>query len=358
MNKKKQIMMKYSVTLVAGAICLICHVPNTWSQTQEMDQQMKLVEVQKIWDKAPHNAFTDLIRFKGTWFCTFREGKNHWSKGASGDIRVIRSREGLTWESAAFISGEGDLRDPKLSVTPENKLMIIYFRRFNPHRYPDQDEQQFAQFSDNGTRWSEPVSVGFPNRWLWRVTWHEGKAYGVSYGGPEGKPPFAYPRSGHLLVSEDGRKFTPLADTEYGGESIIRFASDGTAFCLRRASENQAFWGKSIVPYKDWKWKKMNVRIGGPVFHILPDGRMIAAVRLYDGGTRTSLCWIDPEAGILTETLKLPSGGDTSYAGLVQHEGVLWISYYSSHEGKASIYLAKVRISERHPSKQSLGDSK
>ena len=42
--------------------------------------------------------------------------------------------------------------------------------------------------------------------------------------------------------------------------------------------------------------------------------------------------------------LKLPSGGDTSYAGLVWHDGLLWVSYYSSHEGKTSIYLAKVRL--------------
>ncbi|MBT5884330.1 MAG: exo-alpha-sialidase, partial [Planctomycetaceae bacterium] len=32
------------------------------------------------------------------------------------------------------------------------------------------------------------------------------------------------------------------------------------------------------------------------------------------------------------------------YPGLVMHNGLLWISYYSSHEQKTSIYLAKVRI--------------
>ena len=32
------------------------------------------------------------------------------------------------------------------------------------------------------------------------------------------------------------------------------------------------------------------------------------------------------------------------YTGLVWHNDLLWISYYSSHEGKTSIYLAKVRI--------------
>jgi hypothetical protein len=75
----------------------------------------------------------------------------------------------------------------------------------------------------------------------------------------------------------------------------------------------------------------------------LSDGRLVAAVRLYDGGARTSLCWVE-RAGKLTEFLKLPSGGDTSYAGLVARDGLLWVSYYSSHEGKTSIYLAKVRL--------------
>jgi len=67
-------------------------------------------------------------------------------------------------------------------------------------------------------------------------------------------------------------------------------------------------------------------------------------VRLYDGRTRTSLCWIDPQEGKLSEFLRLPSGGDTSYPGMVLHDGILWVSYYASHEGKTSIYLAKVRI--------------
>ena len=68
------------------------------------------------------------------------------------------------------------------------------------------------------------------------------------------------------------------------------------------------------------------------------------AVRRYDGIVRTSLHWLDPEKATLTEFMKLPSGKDTSYAGLVWHEDMLWVSYYSSHEGKTSIYLAKVKF--------------
>ncbi len=53
---------------------------------------------------------------------------------------------------------------------------------------------------------------------------------------------------------------------------------------------------------------------------------------------------MDPEEGRLTEFLTLPSGGDSSYPGMVYDKKTLWVSYYSSHEGKTAIYLARVRI--------------
>ena len=39
--------------------------------------QAEIVSVKKIWDAAPHNAFTDLIWKDGRWFCVFREGQKH-----------------------------------------------------------------------------------------------------------------------------------------------------------------------------------------------------------------------------------------------------------------------------------------
>ena len=54
---------------------------------------MKLLDVRKIWDEAPHNAFTDLVHFKGRFFCVFREGEGHVSP--DGALRVIvAAREG------------------------------------------------------------------------------------------------------------------------------------------------------------------------------------------------------------------------------------------------------------------------
>ena len=45
----------------------------------------ELLEVRKIWDKAPHSAFTDLAFFEGRWYCTFRAAKSHASYGDDGN---------------------------------------------------------------------------------------------------------------------------------------------------------------------------------------------------------------------------------------------------------------------------------
>ncbi|MBN2308154.1 MAG: exo-alpha-sialidase, partial [Candidatus Hydrogenedentes bacterium] len=72
------------------------------------------------------------------------------------------------------------------------------------------------------------------------------------------------------------------------------------------------------------------------------DGSLWAGSRSYPGGAKTVLARITPNS--YEPVLTLPSGGDTSYPGLVWHDGLLWMSYYSSHEGKTSIYLAKIRL--------------
>src|SRR5438128_2008850 len=87
------------------------------------DEGAKIVDARKIWDKAPHNAFTDLIRYKDRWYCVFREGKAHVSP--DGALRVLTSKEGDKWESAALItSPNSDLRDAKITITPSNQMML------------------------------------------------------------------------------------------------------------------------------------------------------------------------------------------------------------------------------------------
>jgi hypothetical protein len=132
----------------------------------------------------------------------------------------------------------------------------------------------------------------------------------------------------------------------YPNESGFEFLPDGTALCLLRRDGEKASaqLGTAKAPYKEWSWRDVGVKIGGPALLRLPDGRLIAGVRLYDGKVRTALVEVDAEAGKLRELVALPSGGDSSYPGLVWHEGVLFVSYYSSHEGKTAIYLARMKM--------------
>lgn len=304
----------------------------------------EVVSVRKIWEHAPHNAFTDLIRFRNEWFCVFREGEAHVSP--DGALRVITSRDGESWVSAALLtSTNGDLRDAKITVTPAGELMLsgaVALRQPAPATH-----RSLAWFSKNGREWSEPVTIGDDNQWLWRTTWKGPTAYSVGYQTAETN------KFVRLYTSKDGRRFEALVprlfEEGYPNESAIVFQPDDTALCLLRrdGSPGSGKLGLAKLPYTKWDWRDLGVKIGGPQMIRLADGRLLAAVRLYDGKVRTSLVWVDAEQGKLTEFLKLPSGGDSSYAGLVMHTGLLWVSYYSSHEGKTSIYLAKVRLPKK-----------
>jgi hypothetical protein len=321
-------------------IGIFCLFSSTVAWTESSGAQAELVEVRRIWEAAPHNAFTDLIRYKGDFFCVFREGKAHVSP--DGALRVLHSKDGTDWESAALItSPTGDLRDAKITITPDNRLMLSGAAAL--HQPAEFKHQSLAWFSKDGKTWSDPVQIGDPNMWLWRTTWHKKTAYSIGYD-------TAGERFIRLYSSKDGCNFATLVPTlfkeEYPNETSILFQPDNTALCLLRRDGKPGLGklGSAKPPYTSWTWKDAGLRIGGPHMLRLPDGRIVAAGRLYDGGARTSLLWLDPSGGKLTEFLKLPSGGDTSYPGLVWHKNLLWVSYYSSHEGKTSIYLAKVKL--------------
>ncbi|MEL6107808.1 MAG: hypothetical protein AAFU85_17425 [Planctomycetota bacterium] len=316
--------------------------------SKRSEPSMRLLDVRKIWDKGKHNAFTDLIRFGDRWFCVFREADSHVSP--DGSIRVITSRDGDRWESAARIqSDSGDLRDPKITKTPDGRLMIIAAEAL---KVGDQNRHQTLLWtSTDGRQWKEPIEIGERYNWLWRVSWQEDRAFGFGY--------FTLAKTrGLVLFKGDERlQFNPVAPEtaipgSYPNETSIVFLPDRTALCLLRqdGEPKTGFLGLGSPPdYARWQWRPLNSRIGGPHLIRLPDGRLLAAVRLYDGKTRTSLCWLDKETATLSEALTLPSGGDTSYAGLAWHNGELWVSYYSGHEAtpnraKTSIYLARVAI--------------
>lgn len=306
------------------------------------------VSLQKIWDQGRHNAFTDLIRFRGRFFCSFREADDH--VGGDGKIRILVSRDGEKWDSAALLVEDGiDLRDPKLSITADKRLMVVAGGSVYQGGKKLLGRRPRVAFSRDGSQWTPPQKVLSDGEWLWRVTWHQGKAWGVSYNAmvPDGQD-----WTLKLVSAPDGVQFSDVAHLKVPGrpnETTLRFLRDGTLMALvRREGTPQlrpmAWIGTSPAPYTEWTWKESNMQAGGPNFIELPNGELWAVTRDYRKGPKrvTSLCRMDRQS--LTPLLSFPSGGDNSYGGLLWFKNLLWVSYYSGHEGKVSIYLAKVRL--------------
>ena len=324
-----------------------------------------LIAVEKLWPPAADDGpagqqhmFTDLIRYKGAFFCVFRQAADHMSE--DGVLLVVRSETGdAPWQLVSTLTcppPNRDLRDPKLSITPDNELMLTA----GAYRPQKQCRTYVWHSQDPSLGWSEPTGPVAPaGEWGWRTFWdRDDQAYLFTrseaqreervYGSAEDTYAQLY-RSvdgGRRFAAHGPRQFEGIYANEYDAV----FLEDGTCKVLIRkdSHDTRAELGTSRPPYTDWSWQKSNLRIGGPALTQLPDGRLVACCRLFNEPStdirRTALCWLDPTTAELTEFLTFPSGGDTSYAGMVVHEGVLFVSYYSSHESATAVYLAKVKL--------------
>ena len=318
---------------------------------QETADQKLVVSVERIWDRAAHRAFTDLIRFKGDLYCVFREGSGH-IPGYNGVIRVLRSSDGMNWESAAVLQEPHiDLRDPKVSITPDGRL-LVNMGASTYHGSERKGIESRVAFSDaEGKHFGRTQKVVLPDSlltgfdWLWRITWHKDWAWGCVQQVAPGKE-----RSLHVVRSRDGIRFEHVArlNVDHPTETTLRFLEDDTMIAMiRRTGKPATGWiGTAKPPYTAWRFQTSNKAFGGPNLTALPGGAWLAGSRGYGNKTSTQLWGLDLKTATFQDILTLPSGGDTSYPGLVVDEpqNRVLVSYYSSHEGKAAIYLATLRL--------------
>ena len=309
--------------------------------------EAEIVDVRMIWGRAPHNASADLMRFRERWYCVFREGS--LAASPDGAVRVLSSADGSVWQPSALVSVPGiDIRDPQLSATPYNRLLLLAEAVSGPAR------RTLAWTSTDSRVWEGPVQVGDDGMRLGRVTWHLNRGYSVGFSSPGPGPV-------RLYSSGDGERFTLQADNllppRQDGEAGLLFGRNGSALCLLRGegAVAPAQLGKSRAPYKGWSWTGLNVSLSAPNMVELTDGRVIVAGSIPGSDARIAVWWLDPETGTLTEFLRLPSGGESGRPGLAFHEGVLWVAYHSSHEGRAMIYLARVKLLSATSAKKPAG---
>ncbi|MCA1810037.1 MAG: hypothetical protein LC725_11410 [Lentisphaerae bacterium] len=332
---------------------------------------------QLIWDlsRIPDRENTNLefpyiIRFKDSWYCAFREGDRH-GNDPSGRARVITSSDGETWETAVLLEWQGgDIRDPRLSVTPDGQLMInssVYFigePKPDPAPWEQPGKRQSVTWlSEDGVTWSEAYAcpTGF-DTWRWDVVWQDGVGYSAGYAGKDVQ--------GTLYHTTDGRTWEPLVENFFpdgrGTEAALGFGADGTACCLLRPrGAGYGMFGAARPPYLEWQWQSMQIDaanngevetgeafgrrtdsiVGGQKLLLLEDGRMIAITA--KGGV--DLFWVEPHKALFTRFARLSDS--TTYPGLVEHNGELWLTNSQRMEQgrgiKSGIYLLRLKVPPR-----------
>lgn len=316
----------------------------------------EVMEIKKIWDRGAHNAFTDITYFKNKLYVAFREGSGHIpnkDNSGMGKIRIMSSADGDVWESAAVLEIQGvDLRDPKLSVTPKRRLMIT----MGASTY---DQQQLkgitsmVSISDPiGKKFSTPEPIVLDPEikttgydWLWGITWHDKTGYGVMY-----QTVLEDNRKTTrvlLLRTDKGKEYELITPLELDGnpsEARVVFMSGEMVLAVRRdGADKMGMLGYSKAPYKTWAWQKLNFPLAGPNIEVVPIDKILIGTRAFDKEGKPYLAlMMGKKEGTFREAMRLPSGGDCGYPGFFSIAGYIWMSYYSSHEGKASVYYARI----------------
>lgn len=299
-----------------------------------------------IWDKSPHCAFTDLAEYNGKVYCCFREATSHVPENSAGfgSIRILETTDGEKWESIGTISDPNyDLRDPKLSVTPDGRLMLL-FGRYLPDsnsthartcaKFISDEELAQAQLTNGDIH--EIVIEGNPDishYWLWRIKWIDGRAFGVAY--KNGQLPL-------LVKSSDGINYTIVSVLDaLGNEADIELLPDGRMLIVMRAQDGDGFVGTSNPPFDKWEWQETSTLIHCPAI-LTVDGVTYIAGR----STWGTMLFTLVDHDIHTYALLPSEGGDNAYPGIVFRNNELWISYYGASDRGISVFLSKISLNK------------
>jgi len=319
--------------LLCGVVLSCCTSPDS----RKID-----ITITKIWDKVPHNAYTDLIKFNGTYYCSYSEefSSSGYTTEASGSIGIIRSKTGKKWERVALIQKEGiNLCNPRLSITPDRQIMIIM----------DGAVYSLVSFSNKkGDVFSDPEIVNIDTtiisgqKLLWKVTWFRGTGYALLYKSDSKNDKLS------LLKTIDGKNFEKITKIEVDGllnESTLRFDQKGTMYALISQDDvaKNGTLGMSDWPYIDWSYTKINNIPNRFNFTIVNKSIVVVAPGLSMPELHTGILVINKNRA-LEEIIKLPLGKDACFPGILTEQANFLVSCCSAHEGKSAIYMVKVPI--------------
>lgn len=311
-------------------------------------------DIRRIWDRGGHNAYSDITFTRLKLFIALREAPSDIPTNESefGKIRILSSTDGEYWESSAVIEIPGiDLRDPKLSFTPKKRLMLL----MKGVKYDGQDIKSMTSYisqSDaEGKRFSKvealeleaPLSSEINN--LWRMTWYDKIGYSVlSKQDPETGSIINY-----LVKNEKKKELEIITELEFPGKPTditVRFLGGAEMMIIAQTDGTTGVMGTSKSPYTDWKWEQLEKPLESVNFEVIPINKILLGTTLTDENGKYSALLQGKKGENFSESFRLPSGGDTGHMGMFAIAGFVWLSYHSSHEGKTSVYYARIPFSK------------
>ncbi len=332
-----------------------------------------------------HNAFTDLILWRDLFWLIYVSSPSHFKNKASRLV-LMNSKDAHSWQEVKIFDGSQvresvrhmpDIRDPKLAVI-QNKLFVFALlnEKFDPEPY-----QTILSSSADGITW-EPFSAALSAGWLLGhpIVTNDGKtAFAAAHRIDQG--------TAALFTSEDGYSWFQKSTIFDGNgnapgradETAIQFTGKGEMLAVTRLESGSSLFGNkqactlissAVSPFDKWtnSSRSFITRLDGPVLFCLHDKMYAVGRRQVEvkhplqgqgsafGRKRTALFMVN--LPILTQLntqqgerrtknsspgllhlFDLPSSGDTSYAGVVVKDGVLYISYYSNDPGQDDPWL-------------------
>jgi hypothetical protein len=344
--------------ILAGAVLAMLAWGEDWAAGADGPVLPKVTvnNLRRVFHNGEHNAFTDLVRFHGKLYLTFRACPDGHMVFPTSSILVLASDDAKDWrEVHRFNVPLRDTRDPHFLVFQDKLFVYTGTWYSGPAALPKEDYDLnkhlgYAAWSGDGVKWNDPVLLeGTFGHYIWRAATCGNKAYlcgrrniGFAIAKGEGRKVESL-----MLESDDGLVWRKRAVFQEiaGDETAFLFEPDGSVLGVGRRGSGNAQLLRSKPPYTDWERKDLDRYIGGPLITKWGERYVVGGRHSTSAGPKTSLCWLANDQ--LHEFAELPSGGDNSYPGFVElAPDRALISYYSSHEKDAAgktitaIYLA------------------
>ena len=321
--------------------------------TADKPPKVTVTNLRRVFHNGEHNAFTDLVRFKGRFYLTFRSCPDGHMVNPTASVIILASDDTKDWKQVhRFSVALRDTRDPHFLVF-KDKLFVYtgtWYSGATALAREDYDLNKhlgYAAWTDDGATWHSPIMLeGTFGHYIWRAAVFGGKAYlcgrrniGFAVGvRGEGRKVESL-----MLESDDGliwRKRAVFQEIA-GDETAFLFEPDGSVLAVGRRSSGTAQLLRSKPPYTQWDRKDLDRYIGGPLITKWGNRYVVGGRHTTKAGPKTSLCWL------VGDQLH------NSYPGFVElAPNRALVSYYSSHEKDAvgktitAIYMAELVLGE------------